>query len=195
MCGFIDFLNPPRFSSLAEVNEFVTNFVNKRIIFENEHKTSICPSMYHFEGFFVFGFFGFFHLSYFNLFNSSSHNFVVTSYIKILFRDFKIDFENMEDTLLAWKGKSMLKNHVTGDLALFQMFRFYNDFGVKDNTMWGDLSFQEAEVLLKTIASQQDTTTTNLPSAETMIPDTTVAPPVQQVFTASTSRSKNGRRT
>ena len=27
---FIDFLNPPRFHSLVEVNEFVTNFVNKR---------------------------------------------------------------------------------------------------------------------------------------------------------------------
>ena len=85
----------------------------------------------------------------------------------------------------------MLKNHVTGDLAPFQMFRFYNDFGVKDITIWEDLSFEEAEVLLKTMASQQDTTTTNLSSAETTIPTTTVTPPVQQVSTASTSRSKN----
>ena len=29
------------------------------------------------------------------------------------------------------------------------MFRFYNDFGVKDNTIRGALSFEEAEVLLK----------------------------------------------
>ena len=26
VCGFIDFLNPPRFSSTAEINEFITNF-------------------------------------------------------------------------------------------------------------------------------------------------------------------------
>ena len=50
---FIDLLNPPWFSSVAEVNEFVTNFVNKRTTFENEHKTSPCPGMYNFEGFFV----------------------------------------------------------------------------------------------------------------------------------------------
>ena len=54
VCGFIDFLNPPWFSSAAEVNEFVTNFVNKRTAFENEHKTLPCPGMYHFEGFFFF---------------------------------------------------------------------------------------------------------------------------------------------
>jgi hypothetical protein len=70
--------------------------------------------MYHFEGFFLFLFF---HVSYFNLFNSSSHNFIVTGYIKILLRAFKIDFEDMEDTLHAWKGKSMLKNHVTGVIS------------------------------------------------------------------------------
>ena len=101
----------------------------------------------------------------------------------------------MEDTLPAWKGKSMLKNHVTGDLTPYQMFHFYHDFGVKDNTIRGDFSFEEAEVLLKTMVSQQNTSTTNLSSAETTISTTTVAPPVQQVSTTSSSRSKNGRRT
>ena len=84
----------------------------------------------------------------------------------------------MEDTLHAWKDKSMLKNHVRGDLTPYQMFQFYHDFGVKDNTIWADLSFEEAEVLLKTMASQHDTSTTNLSSAETTIPTTTVAPPM-----------------
>ena len=46
--------------------------------------------------------FWFFHVSYFNLFGSSSHNFVVTCYIKLLLRAFKIDFEAIEDTLPAW---------------------------------------------------------------------------------------------
>jgi hypothetical protein len=39
VCGFIDFLNPPRFSSLTKVTEFVTNFVNKRNEFEKEYKS------------------------------------------------------------------------------------------------------------------------------------------------------------
>ena len=46
ICGFIDYLNPPGFSSVAEVNEFVTNFVNKRTAFENEYKTLPCPGMF-----------------------------------------------------------------------------------------------------------------------------------------------------
>ena len=48
----------------------------------------------------------------------------------------------------------MVENHVRGDLAPYQMFRFYHDFGVKDTTTWGDLSFEEAKVILKTIVSQ-----------------------------------------
>ena len=54
VCGFVDFLYPPGFSSLAEVNEFVTNFINKRTTFENEHKTLPCPGMCHFCFFVVF---------------------------------------------------------------------------------------------------------------------------------------------
>jgi hypothetical protein len=45
VCGFIDYLNPPGFSSLAEVNEFVTTYVNKRKEFEKEHKSLPCPGM------------------------------------------------------------------------------------------------------------------------------------------------------
>ena len=47
VCSFIDFLNPLGFSSVVEVNELVANFVNKRTTFENEHKTSTSPGMYH----------------------------------------------------------------------------------------------------------------------------------------------------
>ena len=45
VCGFIDFLNPPGFSSLTEVNESVTNFVTKRLKFEKEHKCMPCPDI------------------------------------------------------------------------------------------------------------------------------------------------------
>lgn len=49
ICGCIDFLNPPGFSSVSEVNDFVTNFVNKRTAFENEYKTLPCPGMFQFQ--------------------------------------------------------------------------------------------------------------------------------------------------
>lgn len=38
ICCFVDFLNMLGFVSLVEVNEFVTEVVNKRIEFEKEHK-------------------------------------------------------------------------------------------------------------------------------------------------------------
>jgi hypothetical protein len=45
VCGFIDYLNPPGFSTVAEVNNFVTTYVNKRNDFEKEHKSMPCPGM------------------------------------------------------------------------------------------------------------------------------------------------------
>ena len=104
--------------------------------------------------------------------------------MKLLLRAFNVDFEAIKETLPAWKGKSMLKNQVPGDLAPHQMFKFYNEFGVKDPTQWGDLSYEEAEVILKTMATQQDAITTNTSSPET----TTPVQPVQPIFVPSTSR-------
>ena len=77
-------------------------------------------------------FFNFFHVSYFNLLNFNSHNIVIPCCIKILLRAFNIDIEDVEDTLHAYKAKSMLKKNITGDSTPFQMFHFYNDYDVKD---------------------------------------------------------------
>ena len=74
-----------------------------------------------------------------------------------MFCAFNINIKDVEDTLLAWKAKSMLKKNVMGDLTPFQKFPFYNNSGVKDTALWGDLSFEEAEELLKTMATNEDT--------------------------------------
>ena len=47
--------------------------------------------------------------------------------------------------LPTWKAKFLLKQNVTGDLAPYQMFQFYQDFGIKDTSEGGDLSYEEAE--------------------------------------------------
>ena len=69
---------------------------------------------------------------YFNLLNFISYIIIIAGYIKILLRAFNIDIEDVENTLPAWKAKSLLKQNVTGDLASYQIFRFYQDFGIKD---------------------------------------------------------------
>jgi hypothetical protein len=80
--------------------------------------------------------------------------------MKILLRAFNIDIEDVEDTLPVWKAKSMLKQNVTSDLAPYQMFCFYKDFGIKDIFVWGDLSFEDAEQLLNTMANKKDMSST-----------------------------------
>jgi hypothetical protein len=67
VCGFIDYLNPPGFLTMAEVNNFVTTYVNKRNDFEKEHKSMLCPGMCNFI-FFVFVFNLYFILIYWILF-------------------------------------------------------------------------------------------------------------------------------
>lgn len=44
-----------------------------------------------------------------------------------------------------------------GDLAHFHMLCFYGEFGIKDNSIWVDLSFDEADELLKTMVASHDT--------------------------------------
>ena len=41
VCGFIDFLNPPRFAYLVKVNASVTKFANKRIELERFIKSCL----------------------------------------------------------------------------------------------------------------------------------------------------------
>lgn len=111
--------------------------------------------------------------------------------MKVLLRAFNVEYEAIEDVLPQWKAKSMLKSQVAGDIAPHQMFKFYNDFDVKDTSQWGDLSYEEADVIQKTMATKQDGITTTISSQETPTP----IQPVQPVPVPSTSRSKNGKRT
>ena len=76
--------------------------------------------------------------------------------MKILLRAFNVDIEDENDKLPAWKAKSMLKQNVIGDLAPFQMFQFYFDFGIKDTSVRGDLSFEDAEELLTSMENSHD---------------------------------------
>ena len=83
---------------------------------------------------------------YSNLLDLISYVIVITCYMKILLRAFNIDIKDVENTLPAWKAKSMLKQNVTCDLAPFQMFRLYQDFGIKDTSVWGDLSYEDGHI-------------------------------------------------
>ena len=42
-------------------------------------------------------------------------------------------------------------------LHIFICFVFYDEFGIKDNSIWVDLSFDEADELLKTMVASHDT--------------------------------------
>ena len=89
-------------------------FFNMRTKFEKEHKSLRCRCLgmcqIHF----------FFHDSNCNLLNFNSHNIVIIGYIKILLRAFNINIKDVEDTLHAWKTKSMLKKNVTCDLVKYK---------------------------------------------------------------------------
>jgi hypothetical protein len=50
----------------------------------------------------------------------------------------------------------MLKEVVTGDLAPFQMYKFYLDFEIVDMSMWSNLSLEQASNL-RTHGQQQYT--------------------------------------
>ena len=44
----------------------------------------------------------------------------------------------------------MFKNVVYEDLASHQMFRFNHEFGITDTASWSDLSYDRAEIILRT---------------------------------------------
>jgi len=87
----------------------------------------------------------------------------------------------------------MLKQNVTCDLASFQMFYFYHDFRIKDTFVWGDLLYEDAEELLKSMANSQDIGYASVTSTDSTIPTITAATPTQQISFPSTSRPKNVR--
>ena len=47
ICGYKDFLNPPGFGSVREVNEFVTEHADYRKEFEKKHGGMPCPGTVH----------------------------------------------------------------------------------------------------------------------------------------------------
>ena len=73
----------------------------------------------------------------------------------------------------------MLKQKVTGDFAHFQMFRFYNDFGVQDTSVWGDLSFEDVEGLLISMANSQNISFTSVTIVDSKMPTIMVATPTE----------------
>ena len=48
VCKYKDFLNPPCFGTVREVNQFVTEHADHRIKFEKKHGGMPCPNMVHF---------------------------------------------------------------------------------------------------------------------------------------------------
>ena len=99
--------------------------------------------------------------------------------MKILLRAFNVNIKDEDDKLSAWKTKSMLKQKITSDFALFQMFRIYNDFGVQDTSVWGDLSFEDVEELLTSMANSQDISSTFVTAVDSAIRTITVATPTE----------------
>ena len=62
-------------------------------------------------------------------------------------------------------------------------------YGIKDKSVWGDLSYEEAEQLLKKMENKEDMTST-----DTNIPSTSAPTPNQQNAAPPTPKPKNGRR-
>ena len=89
----------------------------------------------------------------------------------------------------------MLKSTVSGDLAPHQMFRFYYEFGITDTTSWSDLSYDRAEIILRTMKEEamqrQVDPLASIPPHQKITSESDGAP---KPSIASTSRPKNGKR-
>ena len=48
----------------------------------------------------------------------------------------------------------MLKSVVPRDLAPRQMFRFYHRLGTIDTTLWSDIFYDHAEIILRTMKEE-----------------------------------------
>jgi hypothetical protein len=69
---------------------------------------------------------------------------------------FHIEYVNIESTFSAWRAKNLLKAVVPRDLAPYQMFRFYHEFGITETATWSDLSYDRAEIILRTMKEQNN---------------------------------------
>ena len=101
---------------------------------------------------------------------------------------FHIPYTDIEATLPAWKAKTMLKSVVSGDLAPHQMFKFYNEFGLTDTSSWSDLSYDRAEIILRTMKEK------NMQGHDDLLAPTSESDGAPKTTIASTSCSKNGKR-
>ena len=115
-------------------------------------------------------------------------------YIILLLDVFHIQLTDIETTFSAWRTKTMLKNAVSGDLAPHQMFRFYHEFGITDTTSWSDLSYDHAEIILRTMKEEamsgQIDPLAPFPPHQKITSESDGAP---KLSIASTSRPKNGK--
>ena len=121
----------------------------------------------------------------------------LASYLKVLLDVFQVQYGTIEATQPAWRSKILLKTVVFGDLAPHQIFRFYNEFGITDTTIWSDLSYDRAESILRAIKEEnmqiQMDTVALIPSSANPILnvgfDDALVPAL-----AGPSRPKNGKR-
>jgi hypothetical protein len=74
---------------------------------------------------------------------------LMPSFQKILIDVLAIDFIEKEETIDKQTANRMIRNQVTSGLAPFQMFEFYSTFGLRDPSIWGDLSYEDAYRMLE----------------------------------------------
>jgi hypothetical protein len=74
---------------------------------------------------------------------------------KILLELFAIDFHDKEDMMDKAMANRILRSQVIGGLAPFQMFEFYSTFSLKDPSIWGDLSYEDAYRMLESLREKK----------------------------------------
>lgn len=79
----------------------------------------------------------------------------------------------------------MLKKNVSGGIVPLQIFQFFDNFGVKDTSVWGDLSFDKAKELIKTMDASEGTCTTFVCYADSTNLVISSIHPIQQRFVPS----------
>jgi hypothetical protein len=72
--------------------------------------------------------------------------------MKVMSEVFKLEYVDIENNLINWKAKKMLKKVVIRDFAPFQMYKFYSDFEIVDMSMWSNL-FEQASNLKEHMAN------------------------------------------
>jgi hypothetical protein len=68
---------------------------------------------------------------------------------KILLELFGVNF--MDEAT----ANRIIRTQVIGGLALYQMFEFYSTFGLRDPSIWGDLSYEDAYRMLESLREKK----------------------------------------